>query len=103
MGGQQPAAGVDGELAFATLNLFVAVEALVRHAALAEFDRLRVYDSHAGVGLARGSGLSAVQLHQHFIELRPPPVGLPAAEIVKANGIRRQVVGQQAPLATALD
>jgi len=94
VGGQQPAAHVNGELALAALNLFVAVKAFVGHAARAALDGLGVNDGHAWAGLARGGRPPALVCNQHFTEFCPAPVGLPTAEMVKANRVRRQVIGQ---------
>ena len=79
------------------------VKILIRYAALAALDRLCVYHGHDGVGVDRGSGLATVAFDQYFIALRPTPVALPAAEVVKTNRAGRKVVEQQAPLATAFD
>ena len=51
VGGQQPAARVDGELALAALKLFIAVKAFVRHAAFTTLNRLCAHDGQARAGL----------------------------------------------------
>jgi len=102
VGRQQQAAGVDQQLALAALNFFVAVKALVAHAALPAVDGLGIQDGHARARLARGSGPLAVAAHQGLMEPGPAPVSLPAAEIIVDQRIGGKLARQEPPLAAAL-